>query len=122
MELDTSISDKTAVTEADSATPAESVLTSLDQETLRVCQKNGLLEYIGPLNDKIHEIYHNVIQIKHRILVLPDTPEREVVRFEIHLSGAPAQILADEKEFRLFFFEQVPEDKQDFFSLTYSVE
>ena len=98
------------------------VETLLDQETLRVCKENGLLEYIDPLNDKIHEIYHNVIQIKHRVSVLPDTPEREVVRFEIHLSGAPARILADEKEFRSVFYEQVPEDKQDFFSFTYSVE
>ncbi len=98
------------------------VKTLLDQETLRVCKENGLLEYIDPLNDKIHEIYHDVIEIRHRVLVLPDMPEREIVRFEIHLSGAPAQILADEKDFRSAFFEQVPEDKQDFFSLTYSVE
>ncbi len=116
------LSDKIAVTGTHSATPSESVLANLDQETLRVCTENGLLEYIDPLDDKIHEIYHDVIEIRHRVLALPDTPEREVVRFEIHLSGTPTQILADEKEFRSVFFEQVPEDKQDFFSLTYSVE
>jgi len=115
-------SDETAATDAHSATPSESVLTNLDQETLQVCQKNGLLEYIDLLNDEIHKIYHNVTQIRHRILMLPDMSEHEIVRFEIHLSGAPAQILADEKEFRSIFFEQVPEDKQDFFSFTYSVE
>lgn len=115
-------SDKVVVTRKRSATSSEAVVVKLDQETLRVCRENSLLEYIDPLNDKIHEIYHNVIQIRHRVLSFPDTPEREVVRFEIHLSGDPAQILADEKEFRSVFYEQVPEDRQDFFSFTYSVE
>lgn len=94
----------------------------LDAETMDMCQRNGLLPYIELLDRMIRGIYHNVRDIKHRILVLPSSSKNERLRFEIHLSGKPAQILADERKFHEIFFEQIPEEKQDFFSVTYRVE
>jgi hypothetical protein len=93
----------------------------LDMETEDMCQRNGLMPYINLLDRKIHEIYPNVKDIRHRRLVLPGLPDYERLRFEIHLSGDPEEILRAEKQLHAFLFEKVPEDKQDFFSLTYRV-
>jgi hypothetical protein len=80
-----------------------------------------LTAYVDILDGKIRELYHDVKEIRHKILPLPDPSFPERLRFEIHLSGEPKQILSEEKLFHQAFFDIVPEEKQEFFSFTYRI-
>lgn len=93
----------------------------LFQDIEEMCRRNGLSQYVEVLDKKIPEIYPNVELIKHRLLDDPEVPGYQRIRFEIHLTGKPSQILGAEREFHKAFFKEVPEDKQGFFSFTYRV-
>jgi len=93
----------------------------LDEETTEMCIRNGLLPYVEKVDNEIYKVYKNVIMIKHRVLDYGDIPKQERLRFEIHLTGDPEEILKDEKKLHAFLFSQVPKEKQDFFSLTYRI-
>ena len=97
------------------------IILPLDEETRNMCIRNGLLPYIQRVDDEIIRVYKNVIAIKHRVLDYGDIPKEERLRFEIHLTGEPEEILKDEKKFHTFLFNQIPEEKQHFFSLTYRI-
>lgn len=114
--IDTSIPDGNITANDDTLMPLSQVL---DNEVMEMCERNTLSSLVGPLDRLIRETYGNVETIKHRVLVRGDSPGYERLRFEIHLSGSPEQVLADEKRFNATFFSQIPEDKQDFFSFTY---
>lgn len=93
----------------------------LDEETTKMCIRNGLLPYVEKVDNEIFRVYKNVIMIKHRVLDYGDILKQERLRFEIHLTGEPDEILQDEKKLHAFLFSQVPDEKQDFFSLTYRI-
>lgn len=93
----------------------------LFQDIEEMCRSYGLSQYAAVLDKKIREIYPNVELIKHRLLDDPEVPGYQRMRYEIHLTGKPSQILGAEREFYKAFFKEVPEDKQGFFSFTYRV-
>jgi hypothetical protein len=93
----------------------------LDEETTKMCNQNGLLTYMKILDAEIYKTYKNVIMIKHRVLDYGDMLKQERLRFEIHLTGEPEEILKDEKKLHAFLFSQIPKEKQDFFSITYRI-
>lgn len=93
----------------------------LDEETIEMCIRNGLIPYVEKVDSEIFRVYKNVIMIRHRVLDYGDIPKQERLRFEIHLTGEPEEILQDEKKLYDFLFSQIPDEKQDFFSFTYRI-
>ena len=93
----------------------------LFQDIEEMCRRNGLSRYVEVLEKRIPEIYPNVKAIKRRLVEDPEIPGYQRVRFEVHLTGEPSEILRCEEEFHKVFFKEVPEHKQEFFSFTYRV-
>jgi len=93
----------------------------LDEETAKMCMKNALITYIKRLDAEIYKTYENVSMIKHRVLDYGDPIDGERLRFEIHLTGEPEEILKSEKKLHAFLFKSIPEEKQHFFSFTYRI-
>jgi len=93
----------------------------LDADVEEWCRKQDILRYVGRLDTAIYDIYKNVRTIRHRLVVHPEIPGQRKVRFEIHLTGEPLQILKDEKKLYATFFRQVPAERQHLFSFTYRI-
>lgn len=69
------------------------------------------------IDNEIMKCYDDVIKIDHRILESDHT----VIMFDIHLVGTSEHILECEKQVHKFMLDHVPDDRQELFSLTYSV-
>lgn len=93
----------------------------LDSESQNICLENNLLPYIKQVHDTIYETYRSVSFVEPKLIEDPETPNYKKICFEIHLTGKPVQILEDEEKFYILFLEEVPEEKQHFFTITYRV-
>jgi hypothetical protein len=76
---------------------------------------------ISKISEMIYNTYHNVYKIKWRKIMDSEVQECEKFHCKIHLKSKPAQILEDEDVFYDKFFNNISEDKQDLFVITYKV-
>ena len=86
-----------------------------------MCLKNNLLPHIKQLHNMVHETFRDVRFIETKLVKDPEISDYEKKCFEIHLKGEPVQILEDEETFYALFYEEVPKEKQHFFTFTYRV-
>ncbi len=93
----------------------------LEPETQSMCLKNNLLLYIKQLRNMVYETFRDVRFIETKLVKDPEISDYEKICFEIHLKGEPTQILEDEETFYALFYEEVPKEKQLFFTFTYRV-
>jgi len=93
----------------------------LDSESSSIFLENNLFQYIKQVHNTIYETYRGVSFVETKLIEDPEIPNDPKICFEIHLTGEPVQILEDEEKFYVLFFEEVPGEKQHFFTFTYQV-
>lgn len=94
----------------------EDEITGFDNNTIR-----SLVPYIDKIINLIHDSYHNIVSINQEVVEDPEIPDYLKICFEINLLGKSNRILEDEEKFYALFFKTIPEEQQQFFTITYNI-